>query len=432
MIGVLEQDPAHYYQVGNGAEGVLIESASNLIGGAVAGATNVVSANQTYGIHISGPGALANRVEANYIGTDINGTFLFGQGNPGNGQDNPPQTGNLRDGIFIDDAPDNVIGIPGGAAGVGNAAGNVISGNFGAGVRISGDSATGNLIQGDIIGTDVSGKSALPNFQEGVVLDSADNTVGGMAAGAGNLISSNLRGVLVSGATATGNLVAGNFIGTDGTGSYDLGNANEGVRIDGASGNTVGGQVAAARNLISGNNVGVLIVGSSAIDNLVLGNYIGTDVTGLLDLGNSLEGVEIEGSPGNTVGGTSPGATNVISGNQWGVMITGPTATGTVVQGNLIGTGADQLTALGNEVDGVLVTDDAANNLIGGLGPGQGNTIAFNIEDGVRVEGLESTGNGILSDRIFANGELGINLVAPAGPPSEPGVGPNNLQSTRS
>ena len=86
LIGVLEQDSTHYFQVGNGAEGVLIESASNLIGGDVAGATNVISANQTDGIHIEGPGALDNRVEANYIGTDINGTFLFGQGDPGNGQ----------------------------------------------------------------------------------------------------------------------------------------------------------------------------------------------------------------------------------------------------------------------------------------------------------------------------------------------------------
>ena len=120
LIGVLEQDPTHYFQVGNGAEGILIESASNLIGGAVAGATNVISANQTYGIHVEGPGAFRNLIEANYIGTDINGTFVFGQGVPGNGQNTPPQTGNLRDGIFIDNAPDNQIGIPGGAFGVGN------------------------------------------------------------------------------------------------------------------------------------------------------------------------------------------------------------------------------------------------------------------------------------------------------------------------
>ena len=311
---------------------------------------------------------------------------------------------------------------------MGNVAGNVISGNFGAGVRISGDLATGNLIQGDVIGTDVSGKTALPNFQEGVVLESAGNTVGGSTAGAGSLISSNLRGVLISGPAAAGNLVAGNFIGTDGSGTYNLGNSFEGVRIDAASGNTIGGQVAAARNLISGNNVGVLIVGATAIDNLVLGNYIGTNVTGLVNLGNALEGVRIEGAPGNTIGGTSPAATNVISGNQWGVTITDLTATSNVVQGNLIGTGADGLTPLGNEVNGVLVQNAAANNLIGGLASGQGNTIAFNLEDGVKIEGVSSTGNGILSNRIFANGGLGIDLVAPSGS-GNVSQGPNNLQS---
>ena len=414
LIGVLEQDATDYFQVGNGAEGVLIESQSNLIGGNAAGATNVISDNQTYGIHIEGAGALDNRVEANYIGTDINGTYLFGQGNPGNGQNSPIQMGNLRDGIFIDDAPDNQIGIPGGTAGVGNVAGNIISGNFGAGVRVSGASATGNLIQGDVIGTDITGKSALPNFQEGVVLESADNTVGGTIAGAGNLISGNRSGVLVSGSAATGNLVAGNFIGTDGTGTYVLGNSNDGVDIDGAPDNTIGGTVTVARNLISGNDIGVLITGTTATDNLVLGNYIGTDVTGLLVLGNENEGVRIEGASANTIGGTSLAATNVISGNGLGVTITDPTAIDNVVQANLIGIGADRLTPVGNEVDGVLITNVASNNSIGGSQANQGNTIAFNFDDGVQVNGPTSIGNGILSNRIFANGGLGIDLVAGA------------------
>ncbi len=400
LIGVLEQDATDYFQVGNGAEGVLIESQSNLIGGNAAGATNVISANQSDGIHIEGPGALDNRVEANYIGTDINGGFLYGQGDPGNGQD----------GIFIDDAPDNQIGIPGGVAGVGNVAGNVISDNSGAGVRISGASATGNIIQGDVIGTTKSGESALGNSQEGVVLDTADNTVGGTTTGAGNLISGNRSGVLVSGPTASGNLVAGNFIGTDASGTYVLGNSNDGVNIDGASDNTVGGQVAAARNVISGNNVGVLITGTGPLDNLVLGNYIGTDVTGLLVLGNENEGVRIEGAAANTIGGTSAAATNVMSGNGWGVTITDSTAIDNIVQGNFIGVGANGTTPLGNEVDGVLITNDASNNTIGGLATGQGNTIAFNVADGVQVTGTDTIGNGILSNRIFANGAWGWML----------------------
>ena len=404
LIGLLEQDSTLSFQAGNGAEGVLIESASNVIGGDAAGATNVISSNFTDGIHIEGIGALENRVESNDIGTDIGGSFIFGDANPGNGQD----------GIFIDDAPDNQIGIPGGVVGVGNVAGNVISLNSGDGVSIAGVSATGNLIQGNVIGTDLSGTSALGNSGSGVELDSADNTVGGTITGSGNLISANLSGVVISGNAADANLVAGNDIGTNGKGTYVLGNSRDGVDIDGASNNTVGGLVTAALNLISGNNIGVLITviaGPTANDNLVEGNHIGTDATGLIVLGNEDEGVRIQGGADNTIGGTSPAATNVISGNGWGVTITGPTAVDNVVQGNFIGVGSDGLTPLGNEVDGVLVENGAANNLIGGLGTGQANTIAFNDADGVQINGATSIGNGILGNRIFANGGLGIDLV---------------------
>ncbi len=372
-IGVLEQDSTFYYQVGNGAEGVLVQSSSNAIGGAVSGSTNIISANESYGVHIVGPAAIDNRVESNYIGTDINGTFKYGQGFPGNGQNTPTTAGNLRDGVYIDNAPDNLIGIPGGSSGTGNPGGNIISGNFGAGVRIAGASAMGNIFQGDLIGVDLSGGTVLPNSQEGVAIYSADNTVGGMTAAASNTISSNLRGVLISGAAATGNVVSGNRIGTDSTGAFDLGNALEGVRIENASGNTIGGQVSAALNLISGNNVGIVITGATATGNAVLGNDIGTDATGMLSLGNSQQGVLIQGAPGNTIGGGTAPARNVISGNHWGVTITDPTATGNLVQGNYIGTAIDGLSPLGNEVDGVFVTNAAAQNLIGGTDrrPGQ-------------------------------------------------------------
>src|SRR5262249_10547669 len=155
-------------------------------------------------------------------------------------------------------------------------------------------------------------------------------------------------------------------------------------------GNGSGSQV------ISGNLVGVSIVGASARGNLVQGNFIGTDSSGLNALPNSQEGVSILGSPGNTIGGTTSSARNVISANHWGIRLDGSTATGNVVAGNLIGTGSDGLTPLGNEVDGVIITNNAANNLIGGLGAGAGNTIAFNVRDGVRIEGVNSVDNGIL------------------------------------
>ncbi len=154
---------------------------------------------------------------------------------------------------------------------------------------------TGNVVQGNYIGTDVTGTAALGNYN-GVAVYSAGNTIGGTTAGAGNIISGNTGdGVLISGSTASGNVVEGNYIGTDYTGSVALGNDagnvviasdrtdnNGGVVIaSGASGNTIGGDTAAARNIISGNiGDGIDITGSGANGNTVVGNYIGTDAAG--------------------------------------------------------------------------------------------------------------------------------------------------------
>src|SRR5205823_299602 len=105
----------------------------------------------------------------------------------------------------------------------------------------------------------------------------------------------------------TGNLILGNFIGTDVNGSLALGNMGGGVSISGgASNNTVGGTAAGARNLISANGFGgVGIVDKNATGNMVLGNYIGTDVTGMTALGNGVFGVNIVRSDNNIVGGTT-------------------------------------------------------------------------------------------------------------------------------
>ena len=142
------------------------------------------------------------------------------------------------------------------------------------------------------------------------VLGNSEEGVGifsaGNVVGPGNVISGNLQGVLISGAAATGNQVTGNLIGTDTTGESDLGNAQEGVRIDSASDNLVIGD-AKGSQVISGNNQGVVIVSvtATATGNTIQGNLIGTDSRARLALGNSQAGVSIESAPGNTVGGTS-------------------------------------------------------------------------------------------------------------------------------
>src|SRR5262249_55671794 len=148
----------------------------------------------------------------------------------------------------------------------------------------------------------------------------------GTVIGPGNLISGNLRGVLISGPNATGAIVEGNLIGTDITGVYDLGNAQEGIRIDNASCATIEGN-AAGSQVISGNLVGVVITGSASTGNLVTGNLIGADAAGLNALPNSDEGVVIDSASFNTIGGTVSASRNLISGNHWGIRLSG-SATG--------------------------------------------------------------------------------------------------------
>jgi uncharacterized repeat protein (TIGR01451 family) len=401
IIGVLQQDAGTYFQDGNLAEGVLIESSSNVIGGVVTGATNVISANEEYGIHVEGAAAFDNEIFGNYVGTDPGGTFQFGQGFPGNGQNMPGVSGNLRDGIFIDDAPNTEIGSPGNTFSSNSPASNVISGNFGDGVRVSGSTATNTTIVGNFIGTNIGGTSALPNSGAGVEIFTAHNSV------TSNLISGNERGVYIEGASATGNSVVGNFIGTDIHGNYKLNNAFEGVRIEDASNNIIGGTTGALANLISGNNVGIAIVGLvapgvQAMNNLVIGNVIGTNDAVTLALGNALQGVLLENASDNTVGGTASAAGNVISGNHWGLEISGAGSVGNVINSNFIGTDRTAKIAVGNEVNGILIDAGTSGNTIGGAAGTAGNTIQFNLSVGQLDQSAGA--NTILSNTILLNG----------------------------
>ena len=175
-----------------------------------------------------------------------------------------------------------------------------------AGIAIVGTGASGNLIEGNFIGTDVTGSAALGNAFIGVVIqDAPNNTIGGSQPGEGNVISGNdsagiLIYVLNEPANASGNKVQGNYIGTDVTGSSDLGNAFDGVVIQNAPKTLVGGSQPGEGNVISGNDrEGIFIRRASG--SLVQGNYIGTDVTGKADIGNTKDGVQITGIPQDVV-----------------------------------------------------------------------------------------------------------------------------------
>ena len=399
--------------LGNGASGINLNGTSSAtIGGTSVASRNRISGNGLHGVLIAGSGAAGNIVLGNYIGINPGGVAAIA---------------NAQDGVRIEGgASFNTIG------GTSAGARNVISGNGAGGVRFVGSTTTGNSVLGNYIGTNAAGTATLGNLGSGVVAEDApSNDIGGTAAGAGNVISGNLNGIIIDGVPATGNSIEGNYIGTNAAGTADLGNFSSGVHVIDAPSNVIGGTVAGARNVISGNNgtAGVHIFGATASGNVVQGNYIGTNAAGTSAIGNGGHGVLLNGAPSNVVGGASEASRNVVSGNSTGVRLQGAASTGNSVQGNYIGTDAAGVADVGNGY-GVYIFSDASANTIGGTGAGEGNLIAFNDLGGVYI--FSGTGNTIDPNLIHSNSGLGIDLE-PAGPTpndvNDADTGPNNVQN---
>ena len=269
------------------------------------------------GLELTSTGSVS-RIEGCLIGIDVDAT----------------DHGNSGDGLFVNGSANNIIG------GTTPAARNVISGNNGRGVHLSGTGATANVVLGNCIGTDLAGTARVGNGGDGVaILSAAFNTIGGTAIGARNVISGNfIDGVEVSGLGATNNVIAGNYIGTDATGSFAVLNRDNGVYITGVPGNIVGGTAAGAGNVLSGNGgYGVALTAAGCANSVVQGNRIGTDVSGTLDVHNSLGGVQITTAHDNSIGGTAAGAANIIAFNFGdGIFISAAGATNNAVRANLI------------------------------------------------------------------------------------------------
>jgi hypothetical protein len=324
--------------------------------------------------------------------------------------------------------------------------------SFTDGIHVSNSTSQNNVIEGNFIGTDPTGTVARPNIVTGVFLENgpANNTIGGTTPDARNLISGNGNiGVAIQGDT---NILQGNLIGTDITGTLALGNSGRGINVQSGTGTLIGGTTVAARNIISGNTnahgVDTFAAGSSVT---VQGNFIGTDVTGTVALPNSGgHGIAISTS-NNVIGGltatpgTPPG--NLISGNGLaGMNVAGGLSN--LIQGNIIGADITGTQPLGNHQNGILILDNGGipshDNTVGGTAAGTGNIIAFNgtacefFSSGVTVRSNPGNiNNAILGNSIFSNLGLGIDLEA-AGDPNcgatandncDVDTGPNNLQN---
>ena len=357
---------------------MVLNAGANTIGGSAAGAGNVISDNTTFGVQLSGLGADGDVVEGDLIGTDATGSVAEPNG---------------QDGVELDsEALNNTIG--GVTSTPGTGAGDIISGNSGAGVLLTGTATINNVIEGDLIGTNAAGTAAIPNVDGVVIVAGAMETeIGGVSAGEGDVISGNTaEGISISGTADVGSLIQGDDIGTDSSGISPLGNGDCGIVI-GNSDNQVGGSSPGSGNVIGSNtNAGVSISGTGATLNLVIGNDIGTDSSGN-DLGNGI-GVA-DGIGGNSIGGTGAGEGNVIGFNtSAGISLSGSIA-GDVVLGNLIG-----VDGLINEANPVGVFVSSAFNTIGGSDAGAGNVIGFNTSAGVSISGQGAFGNLLLGNDI--------------------------------
>ncbi len=229
------------------------------------------------GIAITGSGASNNAVLGNFIGTNAAGTAALGNGT----------------GVLIDNgASNNTIGGP-----TDNDR-NVISGNGGAsqgvGVYLDGTTTQSNSIIGNFIGTKAAGTAGISASSAGVLINnSPDNTIGGTTAADRNIISGNsVVGVYIALAGATGNAVQNNYIGTDVHGLAGIPNGVDGIYINDAPNNTIGGTAAGAGNLISANlSAGIQIYGAGATNNQIFRNRIGLDANGRLTLPNKVTGI---------------------------------------------------------------------------------------------------------------------------------------------
>ena len=285
----------------------------------------------------------------------------------------------------------------------------------------------GHRVEGNFIGSNADGSAGFADGQIGVtvVTHSHNNVIGGTAPAARNVISGNNTGILIS-STSTpilGTQIVGNLMGTNAAGTAAIANETAISLVSVGGKNTlIGGTTAAARNVISGNTSGIVdesFLINIASNNTISGNYIGVDVTGAAALGNSQTGISTS-SRGGVIGGSAPGAGNVIAANgtMANVVIQ---SRDVVVQGNWIGTGAFGVTAPTGfvpsafRVSGIYVAGNTAvtGSQIGGAAAGAGNIIAFNTGHGVLLSDQIGNGHSILGNSIFSNAQLGINLYSP-------------------
>ena len=356
------------------------------------------------GVGIELGSATATRVADNYVGSD-----------------GATPLGNIAGGIFVTGGSGNTV------------EDNVVSGNNVDGIVLR-SGANGSVLQNNRVGTNATGTAALPNNGWGIRI--YDSTTSGNTVRS-NLASGNVHSGIYLHNGAHHNTVARNLVGSNAQGTGGIHNESGVMLTDGAHDNMIGGIGAGDGNVILGNtNQGIYLAHATTTGNVFLGNWIGTNATMATGLGNAFEGVLIQGASNNRVGGTAAGQGNVIAFNQasgvsdWGVgnqtlgnVISGNHgegirldngSSGARIAGNKIGTDPTGSSVLGNNSYGILITGSSSGNAIGGPGPAEGNVVSGNGLAGLYLAAL-------VHDNVVENNRIGTNAAGNLALPNSAG-----------
>ena len=400
--------------IANTYVGLRFENSSGaIIGGATAGQGNLLSGNGEEGLYLIN--SASPNIQGNLIGTNLAGTGALANG---------------RFGIHLQGCATPIIG--GAAAGEGNTA----SGNAWDGMYI--DGSTGAIIYGNFVGTNLTGTAAVANGGGGLhIVNCSTPLIGGTAAGQSNVLSGNTRDGLWFENTTNAS-IQGNFIGTNLTGTAAIGNGGNGISgYNNSTNHLIGGTAAAARNIISANNVdGIHYDGVTAACNdlSIKNNYIGTNASGMgpaNTFGNGNCGVLVTNNCLRLIiGGSTVAERNIISGNGrlWpgtasnGIGIFIFTCPAAQITGNYIGLAVDGTTALGNTENGILVYY-SNNTVIGGNTAALRNLVSSNGKQGIILQGDPGTqltgalvignyiGTDVTGTLVRGNGQSGIICI---------------------
>ncbi|MDB4614738.1 cadherin domain-containing protein, partial [bacterium] len=301
-------------------------------------------------------------VFGNFIGTDATGSVAEGN----------------EVGVHVENSSNNTIG----NASIGNR--NVISGNTEHGIRITGSNAVNNTVQGNYIGLDATGTTLLTNGSGAIqIIDASDNTIGGATIDRNVIAGTSGAGVQLIG-TADGTLIGSNYIGTDSTGQNAVGQLATGIEIGRRTHTDNITNSVAANNVVSNNEYGIVITAGGG--HTLRNNTVGLAADGITEIGNTRDGIVVQNSNNNSIGGFGPDLGNVISGNgqfntgtnEWnGIGLVIFDSEDTTVYGNLIGTDVTGTIAAGNKAAGVLI-EESDRTLLGGSGADKANVISGN------------------------------------------------------